>query len=145
MSLLEFTFPLLCPPGPDQTNLPKVVHGKYVTDTADQKYDFKTATSLSASANLFSSSQSPASSVRRQIFNQMKSNSLGWDEYPSRLGHGVWDCIFSDYIFEGEQCKISLYKFNFATAIKCSQYMIDGLFLRSLTKCQEANAICSAI
>ena len=58
VSLLEFTFPLFCLPGPDQTHLPKVVHGKYVTETADQKYDFKTAAFLSASFS--------ASSVWRQ-------------------------------------------------------------------------------
>ena len=39
VSLLEFTFPLFCLSGPAQANLPKVVLGKYVTDTAGQKYN----------------------------------------------------------------------------------------------------------
>ena len=42
VSLLEFTFPLFCLSGPAQANLPKVVLGKYVTDTAGQKYNFET-------------------------------------------------------------------------------------------------------
>ena len=61
VSLLEFTFPLFCLTGPDQTNLPKVVHGKYVTDTADQKYDLKTSTPLSV--GLFSIMQNPAKQI----------------------------------------------------------------------------------
>ena len=42
VSPLEFTFPLFCLSGPAQANLPKVVLGKYVTDTAGQKYNFET-------------------------------------------------------------------------------------------------------
>ena len=133
VSLLEFTFPLFCLSGPAQANLPKVVLGKYVTDTVGQKYKIQQGLTFSCMI-LWAQPGSKFVCLFVLLGVVSKCDVL--------KGKGLNVSSFCIH------CKpTSFHQYILVSMkLKCTYvvYLMDDLFLRSITMCR-ANAICSAI